>query len=167
GSSRPAGPGGRGPGGPGAGMARNGEAFERDLLGDILPFVEGNYRVRTEPASNAIAALSTGGGQALTIGLNPFDRFGWVGGFSSAVFNPETALGSALKDPKATDAALAVIWIACGKNDFLIENNKQLDSFLKEKSIHHEFLITEGNHSWPVWRRYLAEFAPLLFVEKP
>jgi enterochelin esterase family protein len=167
GSSRPAGPAGRGSGGPGAGMARNVEAFERDLLGDIIPFVEGNYRVRPEPASRAIAGLSMGGGQALAIGLNHVDRFGWVGGFSSAVFNPETALGSALKDPKATDAALAVIWIACGKNDFLIENNKQLDSLLREKSIHHEFLITEGNHSWPVWRRYLAEFAPLLFVEKP
>src|SRR5262249_32024295 len=60
GSSRPAAPAGRGAGGPGAGMARNVEAFEREILGDIIPFVEGNYRVRSEPASRAIAGLSMG-----------------------------------------------------------------------------------------------------------
>lgn len=25
--------------------------------------------------------------------------------------------------------------------------------------------LTEGDHSWPVWRRYLAEFTPLLFTD--
>jgi enterochelin esterase family protein len=162
-----AGPRPPGPGGPGAGMARNVEAFERDLLEDIMPLVERNYRVRTDAASRAIAGLSMGGGQALATGLNHSDRFAWVGGFSSAVFNPETTFGPALKNPRATDSALAVIWIACGRDDFLIENNKRLSSLLKERSVEHDFRITDGNHSWPVWRRYLGEFAPLLFVEKP
>jgi enterochelin esterase family protein len=99
--------------------------------------------------------------------MSHFDRFAWVGGFSSAVFNPETTFGSALKDPKATDSALTVLWIACGKDDLLLESNKRLDSLLKEKAIQHDFLITEGAHNWPVWRRFLADFAPLLFVEKP
>jgi len=44
-----------------------------------------------------------------------------------------------------------------------MENARQLDELLKKKNIRHEFLETEGNHSWPVWRRYLAGFAPLLF----
>jgi enterochelin esterase family protein len=51
-----------GPGGMGAAMARNVEAFEHELLGDIIPFVEGNYRVRNDSASRAIAGLSMGGG---------------------------------------------------------------------------------------------------------
>jgi len=154
------------PAGPGAGMSRNIEVYERDLLENVIPFVETNYRVRTEAANRAIAGLSMGGGQSLTIGLNHPDRFAWVGGFSSAVFNPETTLAPAFKDPKATDSALRVLWIACGKDDRLLENNQRLSSLLKDKSIHHDFLTTEGGHSWPVWRRYLAEFAPLLFVEK-
>jgi enterochelin esterase family protein len=154
-------------GGPGAGMSRNVAAFERDLLQDIIPLVEANYRVRTDAGGRAIAGLSMGGGQSLTIGLNHFDRFAWVGGFSSAVFNPEATLAAALNDPKATDSALRVLWIACGKDDRLITSNQQLSALLKQKSIDHEFLTTEGNHSWPVWRRYLAEFAPLLFVDKP
>jgi len=34
---------------------------------------------------------------------------------------------------------------------------------LKSKGIKHEYLETEGDHSWPVWRRYLVEFSPKLF----
>jgi len=55
-----------------------------------------------------------------------------------------------------------LLWIACGKDDRLIEQAQQT-ALLKQKDIRHEFLATEGNHSWPVWRRYLADFAPLLF----
>jgi enterochelin esterase-like enzyme len=155
------------PGGPGAGMSRNIAVFERDLLEDVIPFVESNYRVRTDAAHRAIAGLSMGGGQSLTIGLNHPERFAFVGGFSSAVFNPASSLAAALKDPQMTDKSLRVLWIACGKDDRLIENNKQLVALLKDKGIHHEFLTTEGAHTWPVWRRYLADFAPLLFVETP
>ena len=144
-------------------ISRNVTDFERDLLEDVLPFVEANYRVRKDAASRAIAGLSMGGGQSLTIGLNHTELFGWVGGFSSFVRNPETAAAKALADPATTNKKLKLLWIACGKDDRLIENARQLADLLKTKSIRHEFLETEGNHSWPVWRRYLAQFAPLLF----
>jgi enterochelin esterase-like enzyme len=154
------------PPGPEGGRSRNIELFEQDLLREVIPLIEANYYVHTDAQSRAIAGLSMGGGQALTIGLNHPDRFAWVGGFSSAVFSPETTLAPALKDSQATNSALRTLWIACGKDDRLIENNKRLSALLKEKQIRHEFLTTDGNHSWPVWRGYLAEFAPLLFVEK-
>jgi enterochelin esterase family protein len=156
-----------GGGGPGEGLTRNVRAFQRDLLEDIVPFVEANYRVKSGAANCAIAGLSMGGGQAISIGLTHPERFAWVGGFSSAVFNPATALADALKDSKATDSALRLVWIACGKDDQLMGTNRSLTTLLKEKGIRHEFLTTEGAHTWSVWRRNLAEFAPLLFVEKP
>ena len=106
-----------------------------------------------------------GGGQSLTIGLTHPDRFAWVGGFSAAVFDPQASLSTALADPKATDAALRLVWIACGKDDRLVENGQRFADLLKDKGIRNEFHITEGNHSWPVWRRYLAEFVPKLFVD--
>lgn len=155
------------PGSPPEGRSRNLQAFERDLLEDVIPFVEASYRVRPDPASHAIAGLSMGGGQSLVIGLNHTDRFSWVGGFSAAVFEPKTALTAALANPKATDSALRLTWVACGKDDRLAENARQFSTLLKENGIHHEFQISEGNHSWPVWRRYLAEFLPLLFAAKP
>jgi enterochelin esterase family protein len=154
-------------GGPPEGRSRNSAAFERDLLEDVMPLVEASYRVRSEAASRAIAGLSMGGGQALTIGLNHSDRFAWVGGFSAAVFDPPAALSAALADPKTTDKALRLVWIACGKDDRLVENARRFTAALQENGIRHEFQVTEGNHSWPVWRRYLAEFVPRLFVDKP
>ena len=72
-------------------------------------------------------------------------------------------VGKALANPQLTNKKLKLLWIACGKDDRLMENARQLDELLKKKNIRHEFLETEGNHSWPVWRRYLADFAPLLF----
>jgi enterochelin esterase family protein len=104
-----------------------------------------------------------GGGQSLTIGLNHTDRFAWVGGFSSAVFEPEKSIAPALSNPRATDAALRLLWIACGKDDGLVKRSAELSELLKSRGIRNEFQVTEGNHSWPVWRRYLAEFLPRLF----
>lgn len=151
---------------PGTNMiSRNVSDFQRDLLEDVVPFVEANYRVRKEAASRAIAGLSMGGGQSLTIGLNHPELFAWVGGFSSFVRDPETAVAKALAGPEATNKKLKLLWIACGKDDRLIENARELSGLLKKKSIRHEFLETEGNHSWPVWRKYLADFAPLLFAD--
>jgi enterochelin esterase-like enzyme len=149
------------------GRSRNIADFERDLLEDVMPFVAANYRVRNEAESRAIAGLSMGGGQSLTIGLNHTALFAWVGGFSAAVSDPATSISAALADPKATDSALRLVWIACGKDDRLVENAQRFTEVLKEKGIRHEFQVTEGNHSWPVWRRYLAEFVPRLFVATP
>jgi enterochelin esterase family protein len=150
------------PGAGSSGFASNTQAFENDLLEDVFPFIETNYRVKTDPASRAIVGLSMGGGQSLTIGLNHLDRFAWVGGFSSAVPAPE-AIATALEKPEQARAQLKLLWIGCGKDDFLLQRNQQFIALLKDKGLPHEWRLTDGAHSWPVWRLYLAEFAPKLF----
>ena len=144
------------------GLQTNSNLFERDLIGDVLPFIESNYRVKTGAANRGIAGLSMGGGQALTIGLRHLDLFAWVGGFSSAI--PEQmAIADALAQPDATNQKLKLLWIGCGKDDFLLKRNEDFITLLKNKNIHHAWHLTDGNHSWPVWRGYLAELVPLLF----
>lgn len=140
----------------------NTKLFERDLLEDVMPFVEANYRVRTDAANRGIVGLSMGGGQSLTIGLNHIDRFAWVGGFSASVPSRES-VATALNDVKTTNRRLKLLWIACGKEDFLLQRNEAFIAVLKEKQVRHDWLLTEGNHSWPIWRGYLADFLPLLF----
>lgn len=103
-----------------------------------------------------------GGGQSLTIGLNHLDKFAWVGGFSASVPTKETVTG-ALADAGAINRKLKLLWIACGKNDFLLQRNETFIALLKENKLRHEWQLTDGDHSWPVWRKYLAEFAPKLF----
>ena len=46
---------------------------------------------------------------------------------------------------------------------FLLKDNQTLHALLTDKGVKHTYVETAGNHSWPVWRRYLAEFAPLVF----
>ena len=71
------------------GSWKNIELFQDDLLSEILPLVEKRYKVRKDRESRAIAGLSGGGGQALSIGLSNLDRFAWIAGFSAAIWASE------------------------------------------------------------------------------
>ncbi len=103
-----------------------------------------------------------GGHHALTVALNHHDRFGWVGAFSSAL-PPESAVSAGLDQGNQVNHDLKLLWIAWGKKDFLAQRNETFVALLKSKGVHYEEVETEGDHSWPVWRRYLNEFAPKLF----
>jgi enterochelin esterase-like enzyme len=135
--------------------------LETDLLQEALPLVEQQYRVSKETSQRAIAGLSMGGLQAFSIGLNHADRFAWVASFSGAAM-PDI-VQTPLTDAGGTNAKLKLLWIACGKDDFLLQRNLDMVAVLKEKGIQHEWHLTEGDHSWPVWRNYLLQLAPRLF----
>ena len=55
--------------------------FEKDLLNDLIPYIEKNFPVMKDSESRAIAGLSMGGGQSLNFGLGNLDKFAWIGGF--------------------------------------------------------------------------------------
>ena len=150
---------------PGFGMGafqNNTTAFEHDLLEDVMPLVEANYRVKTGAADRAIVVLSMGGDQSLRIGLTHPDRFAWVGGFSAAAPSREV-LGNALDDADGLNQKLRLLWIGCGKDDFLLKRNEEFMALLKEKNVRFDWHPSDGGHSWPVWRIYLTELAPKLF----
>jgi enterochelin esterase-like enzyme len=138
------------------------EAFERELFDDAMSLVESIYRVEKDAANRAIAGLSMGGAQSLSVGLTNLDRFAWVIAMSAG---PPSAqrMEKFLADPAAANARLKLLWIGVGRDDFLRQRSEQLTASLKEKGIHHEWRLTDGDHSWPVWRGYLAEVVPLLF----
>lgn len=140
---------------------RNVERFRETLLRDVIPMVEKLYRVSPDREARAVAGLSMGGGQSLDIGLNVRDRFAWVGAFSSAVpDDPGTTLPGLDGNTKPP---LRLLWIACGNEDFLTAANRKFQDWLKAKGVVHTAVWTPGGHTWRVWRRNLAEFAPLLF----
>ncbi len=137
-------------------------AFEKDLLEDVIPYVQSRYRVSSNPRDRAIAGLSMGGGQSLTVGLGNLELFGWVGAFSSAVPRGQQ-FDKLLAKPETINQSLKLLWIGCGKKDFLFQQNQNLFKRLKAENIKHVAHITEGAHEWRLWRRYLNEFVPLLF----
>ena len=140
----------------------NTEELRRDLLEAALPMVEARYRVKAGRDNRAIAGLSMGGLHSLTIGLNELDRFAWIGAFSAAI-PEEDSVQSAMDDPTATNEKLKLLWMACGKDDFLLDENLAAVEAFKAAGIKHQWHLTEGSHAWPIWRGYLADFAPLLF----
>jgi len=143
-------------------LAGNDDGVEKELLQDIIPFVESHYRAAKSPDRRAIVGLSMGGGQSLKTGLTHLDLFHWIGGFSSGT--PEGDLDAVFPNLK-DDASkhLRLLWIGIGKEDVLLQRNEQFRAWLQQKGIAHEWTVSDGGHQWPVWRTYLGTFLPLLF----
>jgi len=143
----------------------NTAAFSRDLLEDVIPFVESHYRAHTDREHRAIAGLSMGGGESLSIGLNHLELFSYVGGFSAGIRIPDfqQSYGKFLADPKTANQKLRLLWIGCGSDDGLFAASEKLSKMLDDAGIKHVFHESDGAHTWTNWRRYLNEFAPLLF----
>jgi enterochelin esterase-like enzyme len=58
----------------------------KEMVNDIMPFVEKNYRVLSGRDQRAIAGLSFGGGTTFNIGMRRLDLFGYMGLFSAGLF---------------------------------------------------------------------------------
>lgn len=139
-------------------QAKNTSIFEEYVLKDVMPFVEAKYRIAKGRDNQAIAGLSMGGGQSLSIGFNHPSMFSAVGAFSAAVpQNLEPKLDAVAK------SGLKLIWMACGKDDSLVARSNTASELLKKHGIKHVYKLTDGAHTYTVWRQYLGEFAPLLF----
>jgi enterochelin esterase family protein len=141
---------------------KNFSKFREALLTEVMPKVESEYRVTADRNLRAIAGLSMGGSESLLTGLNNLDEFAWIGAFSSGGIPDEFEKDFPGLDAKANQQ-IRLLWIACGTEDRLITGNRNLREWLKSKGVRHTDIETPGMHTWMVWRRNLAEFAPLLF----
>ncbi|MBN2425867.1 MAG: hypothetical protein JXR46_04870 [Calditrichaceae bacterium] len=137
--------------------------FEKDLLNDLIPYIEKTFPVFTDREHRAIAGLSMGGGQSLNFGLGNLDQFAWVGSFSAA---PNTKSPEDLvPDPDAAKKKLKLLWISCGDDDGLIVFSKRTHDYLKINGVPHVFYIEPGVHDFKVWKNGLYMFSKLLFKE--
>ena len=141
---------------------KNYDRFRDALFNEVMPQVEKTYRVAKDRNSRAIAGLSMGGAESLYVGLNAVDRFAWIGSFSAGGLSQDFDATFPKLDSKA-NSQLRLLWIACGTEDNLIASNRKLREWLASKDVHHTDIETPGMHTWLVWRRNLAAFAPLLF----
>jgi enterochelin esterase-like enzyme len=165
--------------GPRDGSRRAPDEFVEEFEQDILPYIEKTYRVYKDQKNRAMAGLSMGGGQTLSIGFQNLDKFGYLGVYSSGVFGIKgrNRDGSAMErtgptweeqhakvlDDAKLKKGLKLLWFATGKDDFVLATTRATVEMLKKHGFKVEFKETEGAHTWIVWRNYLNEFAPLLF----
>ena len=144
------------------------ELTGQELLTDIIPLIESNYRVAPGRENRAITGLSMGGGQAFTTGLRHRELFAWVGEFSSglisdAEFKLDKHVPGFYNDPAAINRELRLLYLSCGTEDPRIPGHLDLLDDLKAHNINAVWFPTPGAHEWKVWRHALADFAPRLF----
>ena len=135
--------------------------FEKDLLQDLMPYIESRYPVKADRDHRAIAGLSMGGGQGLNFGINNIDKFAWVGGFSSAP-NLQPPTVHVPKIQQAKDK-LSLLWIGCGDKDNLITGSWNLHQALVKANLDHVWYVDTGGHEVMVWNNNLYLMAQMLF----
>jgi enterochelin esterase-like enzyme len=137
-----------------------GSAFENDLLKDIIPYLDSHFSTRTSASGRALAGLSMGAGQSLSIGPKHLDTFGWIGAFSGGGKS-----ANVLSDPAGLKR-LGLLWISCGDKDGLFKGAESLHKRLADQNIPHVWHVDSGGHTWPVWKNDLYLFAQMLFRDK-
>jgi enterochelin esterase-like enzyme len=142
------------PAGPG-----DAQAIEKELLTGVKPLIEGKYRVLADRQHRAIAGLSMGAAQSLSIGLHNLDLFAYIGAFSGGGNMAEWQK----IDSGILNGNLKVLWVGCGTEDAAYQSVKGMDDLLTGKNVKHVFNPSGGGHSWPNWQVYLSRYAPLLF----
>jgi enterochelin esterase-like enzyme len=172
---------------PGPGGARGGysstamKGFAEELLNNVVPFIESNYRVLTNAENRALAGLSMGGGQTFYVGLGNKDKFRSLGIFStglfggigsgpagagptaSRTFNAEEQMPGLLSNAKSFNDALTVLYISVGEQDPRLEPTKKVVAEFRSHGLNVEFASFPGGHEWQVWRKSLHDFAQRIF----
>ena len=140
--------------------ANNNQLFEEYLTKEVIPAIEGTYRVMPGVRNRALAGLSMGGGHTIYTGFSHPDLFQ-----RSRHFQPGgcPAISMSL-------ARIIQTFRWCGSpavirtRPFSIRAVKAWSGIAGQircpREVHH---VYSGAHTWPVWRMSLADFAPLIF----
>ena len=119
--------------------------LRKDLTDDLIPFVQANYRVSTDRKQRALAGLSRGGGQTLSIGLRNLALFSRLGVFSAGGANPQETFKDVAANAAKVNEQLDLLWIGCGTEDGAMAGAQRFADFLTAARIKHTFRKTPGS----------------------
>ncbi len=157
--------------------------YEDFFFKELIPYIEKQYRTKTDKRSRAIAGLSMGGGGTFVYALHHPEMFSSACPLSAYVgpFNLEDTKRMMLRNnTDLTDSTVtnyfnrysvlplvnnmpdeqkkAVRWyIDCGDDDFLYEGNALVHIAMRKKDIPHEYRVRNGGHTWTYWRASLPK----------
>jgi enterochelin esterase-like enzyme len=132
--------------------------FTKDVMNDIIPFIESNYLVATDSKHRAVAGFSVGGGQTLNIGLTNTDKFAYVCSYAPFTQTEEFQknFGNYTPDANLINKQLKLFTISVGTEDFLFESVKKNIAMFEGKGIKVKSNIVPGGHTWMNCKQYLA-----------
>lgn len=159
-----------------ANLGRDYDKVSQEIIENIIPFVETNYRVDARPEKRALAGLSMGGMYTLHTGVPRSDLFNYLGVFSSGWWAKNTGFFDTGKysdacynylneNQKAFNQNMKLFWIAMGSpTDIAYENCNVMMKRFDDMNIKYEYYESKaGGHTWPVWREDLYLFAQKIF----
>jgi len=152
------------PMGRGQGMGDYGASFYPVLLNDLIPYIDANFRTKTDRDNRAMAGLSWGGHQTFDIVFNNMDKFAWLGTFSGAIFGLDlkTAYNGVFTNADEFNKKIHYMYMNWGSEDFI--KSGDIVKGLQEMGIKVEGSESAGTaHEFLTWRRGLHEFIPHLF----
>jgi len=156
--------------------------YEDFFFEELMPHVEGKYRIKKEKRYRAVAGLSMGGGGTFYYALHRPDLFSSACPLSASTgpltredvkrqmerrgmseasekemndwFEKYSVVEMVQKLPE--EDLKSVKWfIDCGDDDFLYEGNSLVHIHLKKRNIPHEYRVRDGAHNWTYWRESL------------
>lgn len=153
------------------GGAQGYDANEKDIVGDLIPFVEKHFRALPGRENRALAGLSMGAGITLNVAVKRLDVFASIGVLSSGAFRDASAGMATLQkinpeflaNPAATSKKLRLLFFSCGTEDPRMEGMAKIAQELNSRKIPVVLKSYPGEHEWKVWRHSLADMAPMLF----
>jgi enterochelin esterase-like enzyme len=148
---------------PAPNAALGGGLVGKDLINDLIPFIEANFRTFKDADNRAIGGLSMGGGHTANISFANPKLFRYVAIMSAGANNADQNYPEFFKNGEAINKQFKLLWIGVGKDDFALNGAKALSDLLTKSDIKHTYRVTEGRHEWVIWRHHLHEFAPMLF----
>ena len=146
------------------GRSEYGASFYPVLINDLIPYIDANFRTKSDREHRAMAGLSWGGHQTFDVVLQNLDKFAWLGTFSGAIFglDVKTAYNGVFANADEFNKKIHYFYMNWGTEDF-IKSQPIVDS-LRELGIKVDSSVSEGTgHEFLTWRRGLHEFIPHIF----
>jgi enterochelin esterase-like enzyme len=148
-------------------------AFEDVLIKEVIPMIDASYRTLADRDHRAMAGLSMGANQTITITMNNLDKFSYIAGFSGTsnypqtdVIDPATFMGGKFKDGAALNKQIKLFWLGLGTkepNPFP-GSVAAFRAMLDRQGVKYTWYESQGTaHEWLTWRRDLKQFAALIF----
>jgi enterochelin esterase-like enzyme len=139
--------------------------FETDLITNVIPFTEKNYRTLNNRENRAIGGFSRGGGQTLRAAFNNVDKFAYVCSYASYISPAEMdkSFTNITSNPAKTNKDFKLLFSGIGTEDFLYKGTTEWENYLKDKNINFKSYVTDGGHTWMNVKKYLNETLPVLF----
>ena len=146
------------------GRSAYGASFYPVLLNDLIPYIDQNFRTKSDRENRAMAGLSWGGHQTFDVVLQNLDKFAWMGTFSGAIFglDVKTAYNGVFANADEFNKKIHYMYMNWGSEDFI--KSGDIVKQLRELGVKVDSSESAGTaHEFLTWRRGLHEFIPHLF----